>query len=66
MRLEKNESSNNELLTLSFLQDEENPVDFKLAIKNYMTDNYPSMSWQDFFSRLIEFRPGKCTLNMTP
>lgn len=39
--------------------------DFKGAVAQWIRDNYPSMSFQEFFTRLEEFRLGVCRIDMT-
>ena len=40
-------------------------ADFKDAIKAWVAANYPTMTWQQFFERLEEYRgSSKCRINM--
>lgn len=37
---------------------------FKNSIKAWLHDNYPTMSFQEFFERLQEFHSNMCSINM--
>jgi len=62
MEVRKTEISDGSLTKIEFIQAGEE--DFKDSIRNWLRENQPGMTYEEFFTRLIEFRLGYCSINM--
>ena len=62
MEVEKLEDINGVLISITFKVSDTGS--FKSEIKTWLNGNYPEMTFQNFFERLIEFRSSKCVIDM--
>lgn len=62
MQVSKRENAEGELLEIEFVSTIDE--DFKGEIKKWMRSNMPQMSYEQIFSKLIEFRNMLCRINM--
>ena len=63
MEVGKIEAADGTLEHLEFLSTGD--ADFKAVIKTWIQANYPTITWQQFFERLEEYRgSSKCRINM--
>ena len=65
MKIIEEKTDSGELLTLTFRSDEsESTADFKQAVRVWLTDNYPDMTWQEIFTRMVILGSDRIILDM--
>ena len=62
MQVNKIEDPEGNILKIEFIQGD--GTTFKDEIKTWVAKNYPTMTFQTFFERMIEFWSGRCTIDM--